>query len=190
MTGVERVGVVLLAAGGSKRFGSQDKLARPFRGKPLARHAADTLASLPFAAHVVVVRENSSLQLPGIYESIANADPSRGLSSSIALGVEAIEAHDLDACLIALADMPLVPQSHFLALLNGFACSEGSIVATADGKRAQVPAVFGRSHYAALAALSGDSGARELLRSARTIACDPELLADFDQPQDFARHAD
>ncbi|WFL77776.1 nucleotidyltransferase family protein [Altererythrobacter arenosus] len=190
MTGVGHVGLVLLAAGRSRRFGPQDKLAQDWRGKPLARHAADTLAALPFAAHIAVVGEDSRLQLPEQFETVTNPDPALGLSHSIALGVEALLPRHLDACLIALADMPLVPEAHFLALLDGVARSDGDIVATANGDRAQVPAVFGKEHFAALIALTGDQGARELLRTARTIPCDAELLADFDRPEDFARNAD
>lgn len=180
-----RVGAILLAAGQSQRFGVSDKLAHEWRGKPLVRHAADTLSALPFAAYVAVVGTDSASELPAQFDLAANPEPENGLSHSIALGVSALGGRDLDACLIALADMPLVPQEHFTTLLDAFAPDGDGIVATISGSRAQVPAVFARAHFSTLTALSGDHGARDLLSRAAGISCDPTLLVDFDRPEDF-----
>ena len=182
-----RVGAILLAAGRSQRFGAKDKLAQEWRGKPLAGHAAETLSTLPFAAHVAVVGAESTQDFPASFKTVINSEPELGLSHSIALGVAALAKSDVDACLIALADMPLVPRSHFSALLDGFDPGSGAILATANGSRAQVPAIFAREHFAELMALSGDLGARDLLRKAASVPCAPELLADFDRPEDFRR---
>ena len=50
----ETTALVLLAAGQSRRFGG-DKLGAPLLGKPLALHAADALAAIPFATRIAVV---------------------------------------------------------------------------------------------------------------------------------------
>ncbi len=175
----------MLAAGRSQRFGAEDKLAQEWRGKPLASHAAATLADLPFAAHLAVVSADSAHDFPAGFQTLINSEPERGLSHSIVLGVEALAQSDIDACLIVLADMPMVPQAHFAALLRTFDPVQGGILATANGSRAQVPALFARKHFAALIALSGDNGARDLLRDAASLPCDPKLLVDFDRPHDF-----
>ena len=181
----DRVAVLLLAAGRSSRFGAADKLSQPWRNKPLARHAGDLLAAMPFAAHLAVIAESNATPLPEIFDLLPNREPERGLSHSIALGIAEIGRQDIDACLIALADMPLVPQAHFSALVDAGAASPEAIVATGNANRAQVPALFGRTHFDALCMLQGDRGAAMLLRNAEIIECDPVLLADFDQPGDF-----
>jgi molybdenum cofactor cytidylyltransferase len=52
----ERIAAVLLAAGMSTRFGEEDKLMADLRGKPVAAHTLETIASMAFAELVAVVR--------------------------------------------------------------------------------------------------------------------------------------
>lgn len=97
-----------------------------------------------------------------------------------------IAPYDVDACLIALADMLLVPEAHFAALLEAAAApAHEALVATGNARRAQVPALFGRAHFAALCKLKGDRGAAALLPGAMRLDCAASLLADFDRPEDF-----
>ncbi len=189
LTWSKSVGLILLAAGRSERFGAKDKLAHDWRGKPLVRHVADRLAAMPFAAHLAIVTPDNATRFPDCFEEAVNKDPARGLSHSIALGIGALAERDLDACLIALGDMPLVPRQHFAALVDALETADNAIVASANGGRAQVPALFAAKHFAELAQLAGDNGARDLLSTATTVHCAPDLLADFDRPEDFARYA-
>jgi molybdenum cofactor cytidylyltransferase len=53
----KRVVAILLAAGRSERFGG-DKLAAPFRGQPLAHHAARTLSAIDFVRRIVVLGQS------------------------------------------------------------------------------------------------------------------------------------
>ena len=56
-----RLGVALLAAGASRRFGEADKLAAEFRGRPLAEHAAKAIPVSAFAkAWVITSRPDHS----------------------------------------------------------------------------------------------------------------------------------
>ena len=87
------------------------------------------------------------------------------------------------AVLVALADMPLVPPAHVIALVEAF---EGTPVATLAGAVPMPPAIFGRAAFPALLALGGDRGARDLLRRADTLALDPALALDVDTPADLA----
>lgn len=186
MIALDRVGVILLAAGRSSRFGSEDKLAQEWRGKPLVRHASDVLARLPFAAHLAVVSDTFVHPLPEVFGLVKNSAPERGLSRSIRLGVAELARFDLDACLIALADMPLVPPAHFRALAEAADADCACLVATSLGGKGQVPALFGRSHFDALQSLKGDRGASSLLKAARKVECQPNYLVDFDRPADFS----
>lgn len=185
-----RVGCLLLAAGRSTRFGGTNKLCAMFRDKPLAEHAEGTLRTIPFARHVVVVSDATKGAFARPFECVTNPRPEAGLASSIILGLDALIEADIDACLIALADMPMVSREHFMELLAHFDIARGiSLVASSGEGRAQVPALIGKGHFPALKVLKGDEGARELLRGALKIPCEPAMLADFDEPQDFERHA-
>lgn len=179
----ERVALVLLAAGRSVRFGG-DKLAAPFRGRPLGTHAAAMLAGIPFAAHVAVTGP-SAVDFAALGFDRRPAPPDAPMSLSLKLGIAAAEAIDCDACLVALADMPLVPAAHIRALL---AAHDGALTATlSDGAR-MVPAVMARAAFPLVATLSGDQGARALLRAAPGVAAPPEWLVDIDTPGDAARN--
>lgn len=172
-----KVAAVLLAAGRGSRFGG-GKLAAGLAGKPLARHAADRLAAMPFARHIAVCSAGTP-DLPG-FERIMLSPPGAPLSASITTALSAIAGEQ--AVLIALADMPLVPASHFSALLAAFA---GDRVASAVDGRPMVPAMFGTRHFGALRALAGDKGAGGLLRDAPVVTLDPLLAVDVDTPADL-----
>ena len=180
------VGLVYLAAGRSMRFGESNKLAEFWRGKPLVRHGADTLSKFEFGVQLAVVGAAGSLALPDSFEQIVNYEPELGLSRSIALGVSALEPKAVEACLIALGDMPLIPHTHIEALLNAFEAASCSIVATDCDGRIQAPALFAREHFETLQSLRGDKGARDIMTRAKTVGCAPDLLADFDRPEDFS----
>ncbi len=181
--GAERVAVVLLAAGRSARFGG-DKLAAPFRGQPLGTHAAAMLAAIPFAAHIAVTGP-SAVDLAALGFDCRAAQPDAPMSLSLKLGIAAAEATGCDACLIALADMPLVPATHIHALL---AAHDGALTATLSDEVRMVPALISRAAFPLVATLSGDQGARALLRAAPGVAAPPAWLVDIDTPGDAARN--
>lgn len=185
MIRAERVALVLLAAGRSQRFGDADKLAEPFLGKPLALHVVTALAAVPFAARYVV-SAGTAADFGAAYRVVANDAPEAGQARSVRLGVAAAAEADVDAVLVALADMPRVTAAQVWRLLD--AAGEGEdVVASSDGVRPKPPALFGRRHFAALAALEGDQGARDLIAAGRHIVTTPAELADIDTREDLER---
>jgi molybdenum cofactor cytidylyltransferase len=176
---IGRVTAVLLAAGRGERFGG-DKLAAPFRGRLLGEHAAVMLADLPFAAHIAVTGP-SAIDLAALGFDCRRAPADAPMSVSLRLGIAVAAKTDCDACLISLADMPLVPEAHIRALL---AAHHGALTATLSGEMRMVPALIARSAFPLLAALTGDQGARALLREAPGVAAPAEWLVDIDTPGD------
>jgi molybdenum cofactor cytidylyltransferase len=176
----------VLAAGASSRFGS-DKLLHPFNGKPLAAHIADTLAAID-AGHRIALcpsgaTERATLFTDRGFEIVGNPHPDRGLSSSLALAATRATELGAGALLICLADMPNVTAAHLLALIAAAANNE--IIATRAGNLRCPPAIFGRSALPLLLDLSGDQGARHLLRTAASIEVPPQMARDVDTPADF-----
>jgi len=187
----ERIAAVILAAGNSTRFGEDDKLMAPLRGKPMAAHILETVASMAFAELVAVVRPieqapvlHRKLDRRG-YTIIVNDRPQDGLASSIVRAVQHVVPNNrIRGILICLADMPNVPQTHFNRICMA-AEDIRSVVASTDGFSSSPPAFIGRKHFPELLALRGDQGARALLSRAVQIETSGAVLHDVDTPADL-----
>jgi len=173
------IALILLAAGRGERFGG-GKLAANLAGKPLAQHAADCLRAIPLAGYFAIVGPDTP-PLPGYQTSLLDP-PGSPQSRSLALGIAAARTCGARAVLIALADMPLVPRSHFDAMLTLF---DGDRLASLGPDSVMPPALFGARHFGALAALTGDRGAGSLLRDAPTVTLPEGTALDVDRPEDL-----
>ncbi len=178
-----KIAAILLAAGRANRFGSP-KLAAKVGGRPLATHAAATLAALPLACRISVVGKQTPELADLGFECVALEPVDAPLSRSIALGVERAMAFDCDVVLIALADMPFVPLAHFEALIERF---DGGGIGTWSNGNAMPPALFGKPLFPALLGLQGDTGARGVLQTLPSVTLPPNLALDIDTPCDLER---
>jgi len=185
MIEVERVAVVLLAAGLSTRFGAGDKLAHPLGDLPLGLHAARTLDRLPFAAKIAVTRREGLDYSPHGFRPVVNLAPELGLSGSIRLGIAAARHVEPLAVLIALADMPFITIQHVGELLRLFD-AQHPIVASSHGGQSGPPVIFDATFFEALSACEGDLGARMLIRDATLVATSYAELIDVDTPADLS----
>ena len=189
MASVPPIAVAVLAAGQSRRFGEADKLAAPFRGKPMGLHVCDKFGILPVAARWMVAAETNHPCADGWraagFDILLNPQAESGMGSSVALAARNAQAAGMTALIIALADMPLVPESHFANLMDR--AGRFSIRASHNGETATPPALFGSEHFRWLAEAKGDAGARKLLHRADFIDCPAQLLVDIDDPETLAR---
>jgi len=188
-----RLGALILAAGGSSRMGAPKQLLE-MGGKPLVARAVDAALDSMARPVVVVLGSDSGRVLAPIKDrrivAVNNPEWATGLSSSIRVGMAALLAAEpsLDAVLVAPCDQPAL-SAEVILRLAGAHRSGGRIAAARYGGRNGAPAIFGREHFAALAALCGDEGARRLLNAdpAKVSAVElPELGADIDTPEDYA----
>ncbi|HET9983098.1 MAG TPA: nucleotidyltransferase family protein [Longimicrobiales bacterium] len=187
------VSAVLLAAGASRRFGSQ-KLLAPLDGVPLVRIAAEHLLAAPLLELVVVVgREAAAVcaALAGLPVRFApNRRWSAGLSGSLRVGMRAVAA-GADAALVALGDQPAVTPEVVGRLVAAYRAGSAPIVAPDYAGVRGNPVVFDRSVFPELLRLRGDVGAR------RIVAADPARVErvrfefppppDVDTPAEYAR---
>ena len=183
------VSILLLAAGSSQRLGRPKQLL-PFRGTTLIRHlAAEALASKAREVTVVigasaeaVRRELSDLGL-NIRE---NNRWGEGLSASIRTGLETLP-ETAEGVLLMLCDQPLVTSSLLNTMIDHFAAPDG-IVACEYADTVGVPVLLSRKLVPELLRLSGDVGAKEVLKAHReevSLIPFPGGALDIDVPGDL-----
>ncbi len=187
--------LILLAAGLSRRHPG-DKLLAEYQGRPLIAHAAGTLAAIPFAARVAVIPPDAPGRAAPLaalgFETVVNPAPEDGQGASLRVGAAAAARKAPKAVVLALADMPHIPESHVRALLDRLDPDDPKSLAFSLAEGAErwrsPPAAFGAGWLTDLSDVSGDLGARGILRAAPDSAAVPApaaWLADFDTPADF-----
>ncbi len=182
---------LLLAAGRSRRFGSDKLLQRLPDGRTVLE------ASLaPLAASVdrvlVLVRPGPSplhelLQEKNIpYLEVPQADD--GMGTTLAAGIRATA--QARGWLVGLADMPCLQADTAARIVH--ALEQGALLAAPrhQGRRGH-PVGFAACWQSQLAALQGNQGARSLLQSAAAQVVtmevdDPGCLLDIDTPEALA----
>ena len=185
-----RVVAVLLAAGSSRRFGGE-KLLAPWRGRPLYQHALEALTAAPEIAETVIVVRPGFAAPPERPRCrfVVNPDHAEGMSTSLRAGILAAPA-DADAYLIALADMPAVTPTLIESLVAFHRAAGSSITVPVCRGRRGHPVLIAAAWREALLGITGDVGARELLRAhpeavAEFATDDAGVLFDVDEPKDF-----
>lgn len=165
------VGAVLLAAGASTRLGEPKALLCGADGVPRVVRVARDLAAAGCAPLVVVLgaeadRVGAALAGEAVHP-VVHPGWAAGMGSSIAAGVAALAAHappQLGAVLVAPCDMPGATVAHLRWLVEASGGGTWRVASGyADGARG-MPAVLPRADFAALRALTGEVGARTLLR--------------------------
>ncbi|MCC7463298.1 MAG: nucleotidyltransferase family protein [Gammaproteobacteria bacterium] len=182
--------VLILAAGGSTRFGSPKALTR-IEGRALIQHIIARALAVGGQAVSVVLGAHAREIVPAIGSApvslIVNRDWDSGLASSIRAGVEGLPG-GCAAVLIMLMDQPLVGTDALRRLVSTWSARPREIVAAQYAGGCHVPAIFPRWAFAELRQLRGDSGARALLHAHadRIVGVPlPEAALDIDTPEDL-----
>ncbi|OYW82086.1 MAG: hypothetical protein B7Z26_04005 [Asticcacaulis sp. 32-58-5] len=150
---------IILAAGTSHRFGTEDKLQ--------ARLGDHTVLDAAIAAtdgldqRIVVSR--SQVPVSGGVRVVINPDAAAGMGGSLAIGVASLEP--CDGVFVVLGDMPLIPQAIYRQLAEHLPGHD--IVVPTHAGRDGHPVLFAAACFDDLRALYGDQGARNLITGGR-----------------------
>ncbi len=191
---MKKVALAILAAGASRRFGSEDKLLALWRGRPLLAHALGAFRSAPVARRFAVVQDRASAAAEICrefgFEPLENRSAVDGIAGSIA--VAARHSDGFDGLMIALGDMPLIKERTIASLLVAYddAASDPIVAPTHDGRHGH-PVTFSGCYFPELAALTGDRGAGSVIEEHKerlvTVPVDDEgVTIDFDHPESFS----
>ena len=188
-----RIACIVLAAGGSRRLGFPKQLVRR-RARSLLGHAlAAAHGALPHSALIVVLGANVLRLRLAVRRAaphvtvVYNRHWVGGLASSLNAGLAAVP-RPTRSILVTLVDQPNVDRQALLRLLQAWRRRPGIAAAAHYAGRPGVPAVLPYRYWRAIRTLSGDAGARTLLRgSGITIVDMPEAELDIDTRADVAR---
>ena len=189
----DRVAALILAAGGSRRFGAPKLLAR-LEGKPLLQHALDAANASAAADVVVIVGDEADELLAAVRlgraRAVRNPDWRTGQASSLRAGVRAVAT--ADAVIVLLGDQPRVRPSLVDAVLERQrATGCAAVVSSWKGQRSP-PTLLHRSLWPGIESLHGDIGARDLLAGLTDVEVVEVTrplgsLEDVDSPDDLSQ---
>ncbi|HLF21371.1 MAG TPA: nucleotidyltransferase family protein, partial [Aestuariivirga sp.] len=185
----------VLAAGQSKRMGS-NKLLADLGGAPMIRRSVEAVLAAGIDSMIVVTGHEAdkiAAALEGLgIEIVHNPDYAHGLATSLKRGLAAVP-EDADAVLVCLGDMPRVTPKVMGRLIAAFNPEELRTICVPvhRGQRGN-PVLWGAKHFAAMAALDGDRGAKALMEQfadelVEIEMADDGVLIDADTPEALAR---
>src|SRR5207253_7907420 len=114
------------------------------------------------------------------------------LSTSLRAGLAAVP-NTADGVIVCLGDMPLVGGLEIDKLISAFNHNEHrTIIVPVHGGERGNPVLWGRQHFADMAKLEGDRGARQLIDAnadqvTEVAMRSDTVLADFDTPESLSR---
>lgn len=190
---MSKVGAIILAAGGSSRFGKAKQLVE-IDGKSLLHRVVDAATNAGCSPIVVVLgSESERMQIELSSSSVAiarNSDWRHGIGASIRTGVNHLvtSGDQVDAVILLVCDQPLVDGNVIRRLIATAGATKNQIVASSYAGTVGVPALFGRSFFDELLQLSDDRGAKPLILSNRdhtALVPFPEGEIDIDTVEDW-----
>jgi molybdenum cofactor cytidylyltransferase len=191
-----RTAGLILAAGAGSRFGG-DKLTSTLEGRPLVRHVVDAATRAGLDPIVVVVPPSGPVDAIDLApaRAVVNPLPAEGLSSSVRVGLRALDADAdrvVDAAVILPADQPRVSADTIRALVDAAITRPLTpfVIARHRGDRTPNPVLARRSVWRLADELAGDRGFGPVLGAhpelVREISIDG-TNPDVDTPDDLRR---
>jgi molybdenum cofactor cytidylyltransferase len=185
-----QVAGIVLAAGGSSRFGSPKQLL-PWRGKTVLNSVVSTAFDTRLAPVIVVLGANADQIEPALPKEcvvVRNDAWPEGQSSSIRIGLAQL-SEEIDGVLILLGDQPQV-NPHFCSSIiqKGLECGKITIPYVND--RRTNPVFFPKHALKRLGQVTGDQGGRAIFSEFQVEYLpwlDDCMALDIDTPEDYEK---
>lgn len=175
-----RLGILLLAAGASRRFEGIKQLAileneachkkTTVNKGTMLQLVLDKVSQLPALQRIVTLGAHkdeilSEIQLPKNISITTVKDWQEGIAASIRSGIATLKPHNLSHLLILLADQPALAINDYNQLIVLSCNNLQNIICAHYGQKNAVPAIFPASCFPLLEQLQGDKGAGKALNS-------------------------
>ena len=188
----ERIAGIVLAAGGSTRFGEPKQLLDWF-GEPLVKFVAENVRAGGCSPVIVITgadHDTVSRALDGLPVQVVNNTAwQTGQSTSVRAAIQALP-DDIGGAIFCLVDQPRIPKELIRDLRKKHAKNPSPIIMpVVDGKPAN-PVLFDRCVFKDLEDLEGDVGGRAIFDKYQSSSIpwdDPSSQMDIDTPQDYQR---
>lgn len=196
---------IVLAAGSSTRFGSENKLIAHINGRTIIESVFSNVAECGFDLVVVVFApdqpEIGTLVKTAGFIAVANPHSELGMGTSIACGMKELPRQGtkrFEGVAIFLGDMPAVASDMVGQLLASFKRSGSQNIVrpvniSDEGKTPGHPVIFPSDLFKELEGLTGDTGAKQLISQHRkrlieVVVTDRGATKDIDSVQALNRN--
>jgi molybdenum cofactor cytidylyltransferase len=189
----KNIGIVILAAGESKRMGTPKQLLT-FDNKMLINKAIDIAISTQLKSVVLVlgafkVKIEANI-LQDEISIVENINWNEGMASSVRVGLEKLIeiSPNIEGVVFMVCDQPYVTKEVIEGLINVQAETGFEAAASRYNGKIGTPALLLKSHFNALFQLKGDTGARKILleNSEKVAIVDFDAgIFDIDTPEDY-----
>ena len=185
----KKVAGVILAAGGSSRFGEIKQLL-PWKNKNIINTVVETAALAGLDPILVVLGANAGLIQASLdnetVQVVNNPDWDKGQSTSLKAGVTAIR-QTVDGVLFLLCDQPHLTVNLVDAVVEEGLRSGKVVTPIIDDRRAN-PVYFPASCFPLFDTLEGDAGGRQIIPACPHTTLpwlDDWMARDIDTPEDY-----
>jgi molybdenum cofactor cytidylyltransferase len=188
---------VVLGAGFGSRFGG-GKLTAPWRGGRLIDGALASAFAAPVRAVILVTGADPEVEAAAraFAERIGEAarlrlvhaaDHAEGMAASLRAGIASLPA-DAAGAFVFLGDMPCIPPEILPALAARLSAGAPAAAPVFQGERGH-PVLFGAALFGELSTLTGDEGARQVIRrlgpAMALVESTAGVIFDVDRPEDI-----
>jgi CTP:molybdopterin cytidylyltransferase MocA len=187
-----QIAIVIPAAGASSRMRGTDKLLEPVAGVPLLRRAASRAVAISDCV-MVTLPDRQSPRAAVLHDlgviMIDVPDAAEGMAASLRTAFEHVPA-GISGVMILPADMPDLTEGDLRQVCAVFDASNGQAIVQATGADGTPghPVIFPSDLLSGFANLTGDAGARSILKAnadrVRRVALPGQnALTDLDTPE-------
>jgi molybdenum cofactor cytidylyltransferase len=183
---MRNVGALILAAGGSTRFGEPKQFLQ-FEGETLIRRVVQAACEAGCAPIVVVAGDSAERVSTELHDLLVhvvqNANWRCGIGTSIKCGLAHLR-HAVSAIVILACDQPFVS----VEIIRELFSENRSIVASGYAETVGIPALFDARYFDALASLPDTAGAKSLIEvhaADAAVVPFPEGAIDIDTRADY-----